>query len=58
VQAKTKPLGLGRPEVKLVEQALVDGRSPHGLPKKLSCDEAGSSTQKIEQSAQIVTFSG
>jgi len=26
-----------------VEQALVDDRSPYGLPKKPSCDEAGSS---------------
>ena len=37
-------VGLGRPEVKPVEQALVDDRSPNGLPKKPSCDEAGSST--------------
>jgi len=37
-------VGLGRPEVTLVERALVDDRSPHGLPKKPSCDEAGSST--------------
>jgi len=37
-------VGLGRPEVKPVEQALVDDRSPHGLPKKPSCDEAGSLT--------------
>jgi len=29
-----------------VEQALVDGRSPYGLPKKPSCDEAGSPTAK------------
>jgi len=40
----TKPLGLGQPEVKPVEQALVDNRSLHGLPKKPSCDETGSST--------------
>jgi len=39
-------VGLGRPEVKPVEQALVDDRSPDGLPKKPSCDEAGSSTTK------------
>jgi len=39
-------VGLGRPEVTPVEQALVDDRSPHGLPKKPSCDEAGSSTTK------------
>jgi len=39
-------VGLGRPEVTPVEQALVDERSPHGLPKKPSCDEAGSSTAK------------
>jgi len=37
---------LGRPEVTYFEQALVDDRSPHGLPKKPSCDEAGSSTTK------------
>ena len=37
-------VGLGQPEVTPVEQALVDGRSPNGLPKKLSCDETGSST--------------
>jgi putative transposase len=39
-------VGLGRPEVKPVEQALVDDRSPHGLPKKPSCVETGSSTPK------------
>jgi len=39
-------VGLGRAEVTPVEQALVDGRSPYGLPKKPSCDEAGSSTEK------------
>jgi putative transposase len=39
-------VGLGRPEVKPVEQALVDDRSPYGLPKKPSCNEAGSSTKK------------
>jgi len=39
-------VGLGRPEVKPVEQALVDDRSPYGLPKKPPCDEAGSSTTK------------
>jgi hypothetical protein len=32
--------------VKPVEQALVDDRSPNGLPKKPSCDEAGSSTEQ------------
>ena len=37
-------VGLGRPEVKPVERALVDDRSPYGLPKKPSRDEAGSST--------------
>ncbi len=36
-------VGLGRPEVKPVERALVDDRSPNGLPKKPSRDEAGSS---------------
>jgi len=39
-------VGLERPEVTPVEQALVHDRSPYGLPKKLSCDEAGSSTTK------------
>jgi hypothetical protein len=39
-------LGLGRPEVTPVEQALVDDRSPYALRKKPSCDEAGSSTVK------------
>ncbi len=34
-------VGLGRPEVKPVERALVDDRSPDGLPKKLSCVKAG-----------------
>jgi len=41
---KPSLVGLGRPEVKPVEQALVDDRSPYGLPKKPSCDETGSST--------------
>ena len=39
-------VGLGRPEVTPVEQALVDDRSPNGLPKKPSCAEAGSLTAK------------
>ncbi len=39
-------VGLGRHEVMPVEQALVDESSPCGLPKKPSCDEAGSSTTK------------
>ena len=39
-------VGLGPPEVTPVEQALVDDRSPYGLPKKPPCDEAGSSTTK------------
>jgi len=39
-------VGLGRPEVTPVEQALVDDRSPYGLPKKTPCVEAGSSTAK------------
>jgi len=34
-------VGIGRHEGM---QALVDDRSPHGLPKKLSCDETGSLT--------------
>jgi len=37
-------VGIGRPEVTPVEQALVDDRSPNGLPKKPSCDETGSLT--------------
>jgi putative transposase len=37
-------VGLGRPEVTYFEQALVDDRSPNGLPKKPPCSEAGSST--------------
>ena len=41
--------------MKPVEQALVDDRSPNGLPKKPSCDEAGSSTEKVEQSACILS---
>jgi putative transposase len=36
-------VGLGRSERGTVEQALVDDRSPNGLPKKPSCDETGSS---------------
>jgi len=39
-------VGLRRPEVTPVEQALVDDSSPNGLPKKPSCDETGSSTEK------------
>jgi len=39
-------VGLGRPEVTPLERALVDDRSPNGLPKKPSRDEAGSSTAK------------
>ncbi len=39
-------VGLGRPEVKPVERALVDDRSFDELPKKPSRDEAGSSTAK------------
>jgi len=39
-------VGLGRPEVTPVKQALVDDRSPYGLPKKPPCVEAGSSTAK------------
>ena len=37
-------VGLGRPEVTPVEQALVDDRSLNGLPKKPPCVETGSST--------------
>jgi putative transposase len=37
-------VGLGRLKRGTVEQALVDDRSPYGLPKKPSCVEAGSST--------------
>ncbi len=39
-------VGLGRPEVTPVERALVDDRSPYGLPKKPSRVEAGSLTVK------------
>ena len=39
-------VGIGRHKRGTVEQALVDDRSPHGLPKKPSCNEAGSSTTK------------
>jgi len=39
-------VGLGRPEVTPVEQALVDDRSPHGIPKKPSRVETGNSTEK------------
>ena len=48
---KPSLVGLGRPEVKPVERAMVDDRSSYELPKKPSRDEAGSSTEKIEQSA-------
>jgi len=37
--------------MKPVEQALVDDRSPHELPKKPSCDETGNPTEKVEQFA-------
>ncbi|RMG04516.1 MAG: transposase [Acidobacteria bacterium] len=37
-------VGIGRPEVTPAVHALVGDRSPYGLPKKPSCDEAGSST--------------
>jgi len=46
MRVRTEPLWLGRPEVTPVERALVDDRSPNGLPKKPSRDEAGSSTTK------------
>jgi putative transposase len=39
-------VGLGQSEVTYFEQALVDDRSPNGLPKKPSCNETGSSTEK------------
>ena len=39
-------VGLGRHEVMPVEQSLVGESSPYGIPKKPSCDEAGSSTTK------------
>jgi putative transposase len=42
-------IGLERPDFKPVEHALVDDRIPSGVPKKLSCIEAGSSTfYKVE----------
>jgi len=34
----------------------VNDRSPYGLPKKQSCDEAGSSTGKVEQSAYTINI--
>jgi len=37
-------VGLERPDFKPVEHALVDDRIPFGVPKKPSCDEAGSHT--------------
>jgi putative transposase len=37
-------VGLGRPGVTYFEQALVDDRSPNGLPKKPSCNETENST--------------
>jgi len=37
-------VGLERPDFKPVEHALVDDRIPSGVPKKPSCDEAGSRT--------------
>jgi transposase, IS605 OrfB family, central region len=37
-------VGLERPDFKPVEHALVDDRIPSGIPKKPSCDEAGSHT--------------
>jgi len=43
---ETKPLWLGRLKGSPVEQALVDDRSPNGLPKKPSCAETESSTIK------------
>jgi putative transposase len=42
-------VGLGRPEVKPLKHALVDDRISQGIPKKLSCFQAGSSTfYKVE----------
>jgi transposase, IS605 OrfB family, central region len=37
-------VGMEQPEFKPVEHALVDDRIPFGIPKKPSCDEAGSRT--------------
>jgi transposase, IS605 OrfB family, central region len=37
-------VGMERPDFKPVEHALVDDRIPSGIPKKPSCDEAGSRT--------------
>ena len=45
-QSATVCVGLGRSEVKPVEQSLVDDRSSYGLPKKASCDVTGISTTK------------
>jgi putative transposase len=39
-------IGIERPEVTPVEQALMDDRSPYGLPKEPLRDEAGSLTVK------------
>jgi len=49
-------VGLGRPEVKPVERALVDDRSPNGLPKKPSRDEVGSSTAKGSPVRQVIPY--
>jgi len=37
-------IGIEQPDFKPVEHAMVDDRIPFGIPKKLSCDEAGSHT--------------
>ena len=45
-------VGLGQFEVKPVEQALVNDRSPDGLPKNLSASKQEAQLQKVEQSAE------
>jgi len=54
LRRKPRLVGLGRPEVTPVEQALVDDRGPNGLPKKPFCDEAGSSTEKLSSPRYLV----
>jgi|YNPMSStandDraft_2_1061718.scaffolds.fasta_scaffold42351_2 hypothetical protein len=53
MQARTKPLGLGRPEVKPVERALVDERSPYGYLKSHHATKQEAQLQKVEQSAGV-----
>ena len=57
MQARTKPLGLGRPEVKPVERALVDERSPYGYLKSHPAIKQEAQLQKVDQSAGLSIFS-